>query len=134
MFEMAVATLIVMEPGSEWPGHVGDCENTIAVRGDEGGSPETVSLRLDSLRQTGQRVRYAVLACNESSSPASRARRWAMAQALLTAVMAAGFGRLVLTARDRISVAARCELLALAGDLSQGTRGGTATVSVRFGG
>jgi hypothetical protein len=56
-----------------------------------------------------------------------------MAHELVAAVAATGFGRLVLTAPDRISMRERCELLSLVGELSHKLRGSTATVSVRFG-
>jgi hypothetical protein len=48
-------------------------------------------------------------------------------------VTVAGFGKLVLTAPGRASMRQRCELLSLAGELSQRLRGATATVSLRFG-
>jgi hypothetical protein len=35
--EMSVISLIVMEPGSDWPGHVGDSDNVVAGGFDAGG-------------------------------------------------------------------------------------------------
>jgi hypothetical protein len=131
---MAVVTLIVMEPGSEWPGYVEDSESVVAVaHGDEGLLART-RRRLDAMRQERQQdLRVAVLACNTASDVTSVARRTEIAHELLTAVTEVGSGKLVLAASDRITMQQRCELLSLAGELSQRLRGGTATVSVRFG-
>jgi hypothetical protein len=131
--EMALVTLIVMEPGSEWPGQVWDSDNVLAVANDEQGLLERTRARLDSMRQRGQLVRVAVLACNEAADPSSVTRRADLARELLSAVAATGFGRLVLTTTDRLSMRQRCELLSLVGDLSTAIRGARATVSVRFG-
>jgi hypothetical protein len=128
-----MVTLIVMEPGSEWPGHVGDPENVVAVGGDEDGLLDRAKQRLDAIRRRGQRVRVAVLACRETLDATSVDRRSEVARELLAAVAEAGFGRLVMTTSKRATMRERCELLALAGDLSQRLRGSTATVSVRFG-
>jgi hypothetical protein len=130
---MAVVTLIVMEPGSEWPGHVGDSEDVVAVANDDDGLLERTRKKVASMRQQGEHVRVAVLACNQEADPSSVSRRAEVAHELLTSVTAAGFGRLVLTASDRVSMGQRCELLSLAGELSQSLRGATANVSVRFG-
>jgi hypothetical protein len=131
---MAVVTLIVMEPGSEWPGHVGESEDVVAVGSDgEQSLLERTRSELDSIRLRGQRVRVALLACNEATDTASVTSRAEVAHELLTTVAAAGFGRLVLTASDRTSMRQRCELLSLAGELSLRIQGMTTTVSVRFG-
>ena len=130
---MPVVTLIVMEPGSEWPGHVGNSEDVVAVGDDEEGLVERTRTELDSILRRGKRVRVAVLACGQAADAVSVQRRAAVADQLLTSVAAAGFGRLVLTAPDCASVRQRCELLGLAGELSHRVRGATAAVSVRFG-
>ncbi len=128
-----VVTLIVMEPGSEWPGHVGDSETTVVVGGDDEGLLERARQRLDSIRKAGQRVRLALLTCNGTRDTRSVARRSEVAQELFAAVAEAGFGRLVMTTSKQATMGQRCELLALAGDLSHGPRCTTTTVSVRFG-
>jgi hypothetical protein len=129
---MGVVSLIVMEPGSAWPGHVGDSENVVALGEHDEALLERIRLRLDSLRRHGEHVRVAVLACNEATDVVSVARRSELAQELLTAVAAGGFGRLVLSAAERASAELRRELLSLAGTLSYTGRGRAPTVSVRF--
>ena len=47
-------TLIVMEPGSEWPGHVRDAEDVVALGNDGEGLLARVEHRLDALRRRGQ--------------------------------------------------------------------------------
>jgi hypothetical protein len=130
---MAVVILIEMESGSEWPGHIDDSENVVAVGHDEGGLLEKRRRTLESLRQQGQQVRVAVLACNQEADPSSVSRRAEVAHELLTSVTVGGFGRLVLTASNRVSMRQLCELLSLAGELRRRLRGATASVSVRFG-
>jgi hypothetical protein len=129
---MAIVTLIVMEPGSEWPGHVGDSEEVIAL-GNHETAAGTIGPRVDSLRRRGQVVRVAVMACSESEGSPSVTRRSELAHELLAAVVGTGFRRLVLTASDAVSLSTRCELLSLAGALTQRLSGTKTTVSVRFG-
>jgi hypothetical protein len=131
---MGKAALIVVEQGSEWPGHVGDCDNVVAVGYDEEGLLQKTRQGLDSLRRRGHYLRVAVLACNDATDLVSVAHRAEVAHELLTAVSAAGFGRLLLSARDRASMQLRSELLSLSGALRQRLQGSSATVSVRFGG
>lgn len=130
---MALVTLIVMEPGSEWPGHVGGSEDVVAVGNGEEGLLERTRAELEWMRGRGQRVRVAVVACNGATDPEAVERRATVAHELLTAVSATGFGRLVLTTLDGTSTRQRRELLSLAGELSHRVRGATAMVSVRFG-
>jgi hypothetical protein len=129
---MGLVSLIVMEPGSAWPGHVGDSENVIAVGEREEGLLPRVREKLDALRRRGGRVRVAVLACNEATDVASLARRAELAHELLAAVSAVGFGRLLLTAGERASMQLRRDLLSLADTLTDARGGDAATVSVRF--
>ena len=130
---MGVVSMIVMEPGSAWPGHVGDSENVVTVTERDEGTLQRLRQRLSLLRRRGEQVRVAVLACNDATDAASVARRAALAHELFSAVAAVGFGRLVLTTAERASMQLRCELLSLAGTLSYTRPGRTAaTVSVRF--
>jgi|HubBroStandDraft_1064217.scaffolds.fasta_scaffold188942_2 hypothetical protein len=129
---MGVVSLIVMEPGSAWPGHVGDSENVVAVGEQEEGLLHRIRQKLDSLRRRGEQVRVAVLACNEATDVASAARRAELAHELLSVVAAVGFGRLILSAAERASMPLRHELLSLAGALSHTRRGTATVVSVRF--
>jgi hypothetical protein len=129
-----VIALIVMEPGSEWPGHVGDAEDVVAFAHGGEGLLATIEHRLDSIRQRGQHVRVAILACNEAADSVATLQRSAVATVLLRAVTSAGLGRLLLSAGANASVPLRREMLSLVGALSQKIEGTTASVSVRFGG
>jgi hypothetical protein len=129
---MGIVSLIVMEPGSAWPGHVGDSENVVAVGEKEEGLLHRIRQKIDSLRRRGEQVRVAVIACNEATDAESAQRRAELAGELLSVVAAAGFGRLVLTAAERAPMPLRRELLALAGSLSHTRRGTATVVSVRF--
>jgi hypothetical protein len=129
--DMGVVSLIVMEPGSAWPGHVGDSENVVAVGELEESLLPRIRRRLDSLRRRGERVRVAVLACNGATDIASVGRRAELAHELLTAVSAVIFGRLVLSAAESASTQLRNELLSLAGALSEARRGAV-IVSLKF--
>jgi hypothetical protein len=131
---MGKVALIVVEQGSEWPGHVVNCENVVAVGADQEGLLQRTRQGLDSLRRRGHYLRVAMLACNEATDLASVAHRAEVAHELLTAVSAVGFGRLLLSATDHASIRVRDELLSLAGVLRQRLLGSAATVSVRFGG
>ena len=127
---MGMVSLIVMEPGSEWPGHVRDSENVVAVGHPEEALLQRTRQRLDSLHRHGDHVRVAVLACNGATDLASVASRTEVAQELLNAVAAASFGRLVLSAAERASIQLRGQLLSLAAALGHKLRG--TSVKVRF--
>ena len=130
---MAVVSLIVMEKGSEWPGHVGDSESLVAMNVGEDASLERTRQRLELLRHQGTQVRVALLACAEGADDASARRRAELAHELLAAVTVATCGRLALCAPDRASLRLRQELMSLAGELSDHLPGTMTTVSVRFG-
>jgi hypothetical protein len=131
---MGVVSLIVMEPGSDWPGYIGDSENVVAARCYEEGLLERVRHMVDALRARGEDVRVAVLSCNDATDAASAGRRAEIARQLLSVVASVVSGRLVLYAAPHASRLLRHELLSLAGGLSQGLQGSTAAVSLRFGG
>ncbi len=129
---MGVVSLIVMEPGSAWPGHVnGDTENVVAVgpATDEGLLDRTRHV-VDSARGRQDRVRVAVLACNDETDVTSSGRRAELAHELLNAVASAPRGRLLLCAQ-RASMRLRHELMSLAGSLTRSKQG--TTISLRFG-
>ena len=65
---MTIVSLVAMEKGSEWPGHVGDCESLVALTAsdDAGELLDRTRRRLASLGHQGQHVRVAVLACNHN--------------------------------------------------------------------
>jgi hypothetical protein len=131
---MATITLIVMEPGSLWPGRACDQNNVIAVGSEARNLLFRTRRRLDLLRSSGVKVREAVLACGDSSAPGMDELRCELAHELLSALIEGGFGRLILTAADGVTIQQRRGLLALAGALSRRVRGTLITVSVRFGG
>jgi len=132
--DMGVVSLIVMEPGSDWPGHIGDSENVVAARCYEEGLFERVRHMVGALRARGEDVRVAVLSCNDAADPASAGRRAEIARELLGVVASAVSGCLVLYAAPHAPWLLRHELLSLAGGLSEGLHGSTAAVSLRFGG
>jgi hypothetical protein len=128
--DVGFLSFIVMEPGSQWPGHVGDVENLVAVGVEEENDelPLRIRAKLEVLRHSGKSVRVGVLACSTATDEVSTSRRARVARELLTAVAGAGFGRLVLTAGNRSSSTLRLDLLRLCEEL----RGTSAVVSVRF--
>jgi hypothetical protein len=124
--------LVVMEAGSEWPGHIGGFAQLMAFTMDEGAN-ERVQQRIDDLQHAKHRVRAAVLACNRTTDRDARERRRRIASALFGAVAREAFGRLVLTACTGSSRELHDELMELAAALPLGrTSNPRATVSVRF--
>lgn len=128
---MRVVSLIVMEAGSRWPGHVRDSENIIAAGHEAGSLLERTRRTLALLDHRGQTVRVAVLACSVAVDATSVIHRAHVARALLDAVVAANSGRLVLSSVEGAPLQLRCELLSLAGTLSHVAPG--AFVRVTFG-
>jgi hypothetical protein len=131
---MGVVSLIVMEPGSRWPGHVGDSENVVAAGCDAEGLLQRTRHMVEALRGRRTRVRVAVLACNDATDVGSSGRRAEIARELLNAVAPVTLGRLLLCASESASTHLRLELMSLADRLGQSLQGTTATVSLRFGG
>jgi hypothetical protein len=129
---MGLVSLIVMEPGSAWPGYVGDSENVVAIVDRQEGLLQRVQERIATLRRGGEQVRIAILACNESIDGPSALRRTELARELHTAVASVRFGRLVLSAAERASAPVRRELFLLASRLSQAGGGPAPIVSVKF--
>jgi hypothetical protein len=129
---MPMVSFVVMEPGSEWPGHLGDHSNLVAFSQKDEKLLERTEAELDSLRRDQQNVRVAVLACNAEMDGGADGYREKIARTLLAAVKDTTFGRLVLSASGGASLRLRQELFSLAGTLSEQLRGTTATVSLRF--
>lgn len=129
---MAMVSLVVMEPGSEWPGHVGDSANLIAFSQHGEKLLRRTQEKLDALRRGRRDVRVAVLACNAETDGGVEGWRAQVARALLGAVSDTAFGRLVLSVSERASLRLRQELFSLTGELGQELQGTTATVSLRF--
>ena len=131
--DMGVVSLIVMEPGSLWPGRIRDSENLVAAGYDAEGLLERARRTVQTMRRQRDRVRVAVLACNEATDVASCGRRAEIARELLRAVATVTHGRLVLWAAERASADLRRDLLSLAGRLAPELSGTLASVSLRFG-
>jgi hypothetical protein len=127
---MAFVSLVVMESGSEWPGHVGNFENLVAVGVEQDQLLERTRARLGQLRREGHHVRVAVLACNAATDARSNDRRAKVASELLDAVATDAFGRIVLTCAETAPARLRQELFSLGGALID--RGTSALVSMRF--
>jgi hypothetical protein len=135
---MPFVTLIVVEPGSEWPGHIGDAEQVVAVGYDQEGLLSKTRERLELLRRRGELVRAAVLVCSGAANSVFAAQRVDIARELISAVSGVGSGRVVLCSSGDASTSERRELLSLAGTLCQELscpelRGRAIEVSVRFG-
>jgi hypothetical protein len=129
---MSTVSLVVMEPGSEWPGHVGQCSNLVAFSQKGEKLLQRTREELAALHRDQQRVRVAVLACNGETDGEADGYRAQVALTLLGAVTSTTLGRLVLSASGSASLRMRHELLGLAGTLSERLRGTTATVLLRF--
>lgn len=129
---MAMVSLVVMEHGSEWPGHVGDSADLVAFSDARQKLLQRTQQKLYAFRRCQQDVRLAVLACNGETDGEGNGCRAQVARALLAAVSGTTFGRLVLSASGRASLRLRQELFSLAGALTEQLRGTTATVSLRF--
>ncbi len=128
----AEVSLVVVEPGSEWPSPVGDHPSLIAFSPDTDRLLERTREMLDALRRSQRYVRVAVLACNGDMEGDEDGFRTLIARALLDAVSSQSSGHLVLHADGRASLRLRQELLRLTGALSERLGGTTATVSLRF--
>jgi hypothetical protein len=129
---VTTTAMIVMEPGSEWPGPIGDATNLVAFGHGCDDLLRRTQDKLGVLQRSKQVVRVAVLACNAATGHAAAIGRARLARALLGAVASTTSGRLVLSASGRTSQQLLQELLALAGALAEELRGTSATVSLRF--
>jgi hypothetical protein len=129
---MTSTTIVVMEPGSDWPGHIGSSTHIVAFsQGAEDLCRRTCET-LDAIDRDRTNVRMAVLACNESTGGTIACDRALIARALLAAVRRTSHGRLVLSTNGRAPQRLLHDLLALADALTSEARGTTATVFLRF--
>jgi hypothetical protein len=131
--DMGNVSLIVMEQGGAWPRRVAESEDVVVVHDDSKVLLQRTLQKVESLRRRGQHLRIAVLACNAATDRMSVARRAEVANELLRAVAAVGFGRLLLSTAHDASARLRRELRALANALSRTFAGTAAAVTVRFG-
>jgi hypothetical protein len=129
---MTGIAFVVMEPGSEWPGHVGVSETLVALKPGQ----DTVRCtreRLAAFDRQREHVQVAVLACNDATDPETADQRIALGRELLASITRAWHGRLVLTASaGRASSRLRQHLLSLAETLTDELRGTSATVTLLF--
>jgi hypothetical protein len=128
---MTALALVVMEAGGAWPGQIGDSTDLVAFSSGGEDLLQRTEQKLSALHRKKQNVRVAILACN-STGGATTQRRAQLARLLLGAVTSTACGRLILSASGRASTQLRRDLLALAGQLTDGLRGTTATISVQF--
>jgi hypothetical protein len=124
--------MIVMEPGSEWPGHVGDSTNLVVLGHETHDLLGRTQEKLDVLHRSKQAVPVAVLACNAATGAEAAGRRAQLARTLLGPVSSTTCRRLILMASACAPLQLLQELLTLAESLAEDLRGTTATVSVRF--
>src|SRR5580658_3789323 len=100
---MTTTAMIVMEPGSDWPGQVGDETNLVAFGQGCDDLLRRTQDKLGVLQRSRQVIRVAVLACNAATGGAAALGRAQLARALLGAVSSTNSGRLVLSASGRTS-------------------------------
>jgi hypothetical protein len=130
---MSTTAMIVMEPGSEWPGQVGDFTNLVAFTHGCEELLRRTQEKLGLLQRHKQSVRVAVLACNVATDDVHSGLRAQLARSLLGAVARTTCGRLILSAGAAAPRELLKELLALTESLAQEVRGTSATVSLRVG-
>jgi hypothetical protein len=132
---MRPSALVVLEPGGEWPSSVIRADvDVIAVvepHSEEGSLTRAVQERVARL---GRPVALAVLACNAEANDAATGRRVAITRALLKTVLDTERGHLVINAAGRSTSALRHQLIGLTETLSEGLRGSSSSVTLRFGG
>ena len=129
---MVTTAVVVMEHGSEWPGHVSSSMSVLALEPDEPEAVYRTEEGLDALRRSHQRVQVAMLACNPALDTFALATRARLARVLLDSVARDVDGRLILCASVLACGELRTELLGHVGALTQASRGTLTTVSLRF--
>ncbi len=127
---MATTSMIVMEPGSDWP-EIEDSTTLVALSPPQSELLRRTQDKLRALERVRQNVELAVLACNAATGGQAEERS-ALARALLAAVSRSPHGRLILAAGGHASFELRSELVGLAGRLTQEARDTTAIVSLWF--
>ncbi len=125
-------SLVVMEPGSDWPGQVDDSATLVALCQEEEELLRNTQARLTFFAEHDQRLSVAVLACNGQTEGNAAERRARLARVLLEAVANTTCGRLIVSASSAASHALREQLFALVEALTAALRGTTASVSLRF--
>jgi hypothetical protein len=131
---VGLTALVVMEPGSDWPGRIGKSVTVVTLGPGEDSLLGRTLVQLESMLQGKQRIRVAFLACNGSLGSSSAEQRAHLAQVLLRSVTCQGHGRLVVCASGDACRELREELLAMVGSLAEEAQGTPTTVTLRFGG
>jgi hypothetical protein len=99
--EMTTTAFVVIEPGGDWPGQVGESMDVVAFpNGADDLLPRTRE-KLGAIHRSEQGVRVAVLACNSTAGGATALRRVQLARLLFGAVTSATRGRVGEVSRDR---------------------------------
>lgn len=130
---MSTTAMIVMEPGSEWPGQIGDFTNLVAFTHGCDELLHRTQEKLGLLQRHKQSVRVAVLACSAATDDVHTGLRAQLARSLLGAVAGTTCGRLIFSAGAMAPRELVQALLALAETLAREVRGTSATVSLRVG-
>jgi hypothetical protein len=127
-----ITAMVVMEPGSDWPGRIGDSTHVVAF----GHGADDLLLRtqrkIDAISRREAGIRVAILACSAATGGPTSDDRAELARTLLGAVRSTAHGKLILSASARASLELRRQLFSLAGSLSDELGGSSATVSLRF--
>ena len=127
-----VTAMVVMESGSDWPGHISDSTHVVAFGHGAEDLLQRTQNKIHAIARREAGIRVAILACGAATSGTTLDHRAELARALLGAVRRTARGRLILCANSRASHELRQQLFTLAGSLRDELRGSTATVSLRF--
>lgn len=132
--------IVIMEQGAQFPAGVAELQARVsravvdAQQPDE--SPKSfasrIVRRLQRLANEGEVPASVVLSTTATQCPKCTAARYEIARAALAAMIAAGYGQLVLFSDQDVSDEVRHELFAFAGALCEGLGGADIAVNVRF--
>jgi len=125
-------TIVVMEPGSDWPGPFGKSAHVLAFGVGADNRYDRTHERLAAMFGGRRDVSVAVLACNASTGAIAAVERIRLGRSMLDALKDVAHGRLVLSASAGSSHELLGDLLELAATLVDGARGSSATVSLNF--
>lgn len=135
---METFVLVIMEHASAWPAHVtgGVAGCVVLVQDPNEAQCELLRRtyeRVGAIERGGGIVKLAVLACNDDPSVRALEARVPLARTLLATVLHGKQGRLDLVARPSAPDRTKLSLVALAGTLTEGLEGTSASVSAWFG-
>lgn len=102
-------SLVVMEPGSDWPATIPESTDVLAFGQMHGEEQDELLRRMrDRVRahaRHGEKVACAILSCNESTSEEALSARVSTVRALVAALRRDGGERLMLVGRDGATAA-----------------------------